>query len=114
VTSLKPAELKMAQQQISEMTSEWKPQDYKDDFTSAVRALIQKKAKAGDKATVEPFEEAPDLSESNVVDLSDLLRQSLGSKAKARKTAKTLAPKKSVAPAAKKAAGRASKTKKAA
>ncbi len=82
--SLKPAELKMAQQLIDEMTSAWKPAQFKDDFTSAIRALIQKKAKAGKTATVEPFEEAPDLSGSNVVDLSALLRQSLGSKSKHR------------------------------
>lgn len=76
--SLKPAELKMAQQLIAEMTSAWNPEEFKDDFTSAVRALIDKKAKAGDKEAVTPFEEAPDISGSNVVDLSELLRQSLG------------------------------------
>jgi DNA end-binding protein Ku len=114
--SLKPAELKMAQQLIDEMTSQWKPQEFKDEFTSAVRALIQKKAKAGQKATVEPFEEAPDLSNSNVVDLSDLLRQSLGSKAKAGKTAKSAAPAKKAASraAAKKSAVGSAKSKKAA
>lgn len=79
--SLKPAELKMAQQLVDQMTSDWKPEEFKDDFTSAIRALVDKKAKAGDKATVEPFEEAPDLGGSNVIDLSELLRQSLGAKA---------------------------------
>jgi DNA end-binding protein Ku len=78
--SLKPAELKMAQQLIEQMTSDWTPEQFKDDFTSAIHALVQRKAKAGDKATVEPFEEAPALGESNVVDLTELLRQSLGSK----------------------------------
>lgn len=97
--SLKPAELKMAQQLIDEMTSEWKPADFKDDFTSAVRALVEKKAKAGDKATVEPFEEAPDVGASNVVDLSELLRQSLGAKGRVG-TASAPAP----APAAQKRA----------
>jgi DNA end-binding protein Ku len=90
--SLKPAELKMAQQLIDEMTSDWRPQDFKDDFTSAVRALVDKKAKAGDKASVEPFEEALDVSASNVVDLSELLRQSLGAKNKGGKAAASAAP----------------------
>ena len=98
--SLKPAEMKMAQQLIDEMTSVWKPKEFKDDFTSAIRALIQKKAKAGQKATVEPFEEAPDLSDSNVVDLSELLKQSLSSKGKATGAAK---PSKSAASAEKSA-----------
>lgn len=79
-SALKPAELKMAQQLIDQMTSTWKPERFKDDFTSAIHALVQKKAKAGDKAIVEPLEKAPELQESNVVDLTELLRQSLRSK----------------------------------
>ena len=115
--SLKPAELKMAQQLIEEMTSVWKPGDFKDDFTGAIRALIQKKAKAGKTATVEPFEEAPDLGSSNVVDLSELLRQSLGGKSKG-KTAPAAAPAKKAAAKkatpARKAASATNRTKKAA
>ncbi len=88
VASVKPAELKMAQQLIEQMTSGWKPEQFKDDFTSAIRALVHRKAKAGKKATVEPFEAAPDLGESNVIDLTELLRQSLGSRAKAGKASK--------------------------
>lgn len=107
--SLKPAELKMAQQLIDEMTSSWKPEDFKDDFTSAVKALVEKKAKAGDKATVEPFEEAPDVGASNVVDLSELLRQSLAAKNKGGKAASP-----SLAPASKKAAVKKAPAKKAA
>ena len=106
--SLKPAELKMAQQLIKQMTSDWKPEQFRDDFTSAVRALVQRKAKAGEKASVEPFEEAPALGESNVIDLTDLLRQSLGSKAKTGKSSSTAAAKSSARPIPKKSAGRAS------
>jgi DNA end-binding protein Ku len=99
---LKPAELKMARQLIDEMTAAWKPQAYKDDFTAAIHALVAAKAKAGKKATVQPFEDAPDTDASNVVDLTELLRQSLGGKgAKAK-------------PAAKPAARRAASRKKAA
>ncbi|RZL29200.1 MAG: Ku protein, partial [Rubrivivax sp.] len=78
---LKPAELKMAQQLIDQMTQGWKPQDFEDDFTAAIHALVERKAKAGDKATVEPFETAPETSSDNVVDLTELLKQSLGGKA---------------------------------
>jgi DNA end-binding protein Ku len=79
-SKLKPTELKMAQQLIEQMTSDWKPEQFKDGFTSAIRALVHRKAKAGEKANVEPFEEAPDPGESNVIDLTELLRQSLSSK----------------------------------
>jgi DNA end-binding protein Ku len=89
---LKPAELKMARQLIAQMTDAWKPEQFKDDFTTAIHALVAAKAKAGDKATVQPFEQAPDTGSANVVDLTELLRQSLGgksrqSKAPARKAA---------------------------
>ena len=77
---LKPAELKMAQQLIAQMTGAWKPEQFKDDFTTAIHALVAAKAKAGDKATVKPFEDAPDTGSANVVDLTELLRQSLGGK----------------------------------
>ena len=111
--SLKPAELKMAQQLIDQMTSDWKPDEFKDDFTSAVRTLVDKKAKAGDKATVEPLEEAPDLGGSNVIDLSELLRQSLGTKGSAAKSSKQAAPaKKSSGAAAKKITAKTAKTPK--
>jgi DNA end-binding protein Ku len=103
-------------QLIKQMTSDWKPEQFKDDFTSAVRALVQRKAKAGEKASVEPFEEAPALGESNVIDLTDLLRQSLGSKAKAGRSSSAAAAKKSAdKPIPIRSAGRASpKGKKAA
>jgi DNA end-binding protein Ku len=99
---LKPAELKMAQQLIAQMTSDWKPEQFKDDFTEAIHKLVAAKAKAGKKATVQPFEEAPDMEASNVVDLTELLRQSLGGKAKA--PAKKAAARKSSSGSRKKAA----------
>lgn len=71
-------------------------------FTSSVRALVEKKAKAGDRATVEPFEDAADVSASNVVDLGELLRQSLGGKGKSGKNETAQAP--AVKASAKKAA----------
>ncbi len=105
---LKPAELKMARQLVAQMTAPWRPDHFKDDFSAAIRALVQRKAKAGDKASVPPFEEAPDLDRANVVDLTELLRQSLGGKA--GKTDKARAPVKRAAarktPARRGAAGR--------
>ncbi|MBW8843715.1 MAG: Ku protein [Burkholderiales bacterium] len=89
---LKAAELDMAQQLIGQMTGAWKPRQFKDDFTTAIHALVARKAKAGKKATVKPFEEAPELGGDNVVDLTELLRKSLGGKAGAAKTARPEAP----------------------
>ncbi len=75
---LKPAELKMAAQLISDMTGPWKSADYSDRFGDAVQALVDKKVAAGETQSVTPLEDAPaDAGVSNVVDLTDLLAKSL-------------------------------------
>ncbi len=84
---IKPAELKMAQQLIQEMTADWRPQDYQDEFTVAIRKLIDRKVKAGEAQTVEPLEEVPTQDQGNVVDLTELLKRSLGGGKKPAKRA---------------------------
>jgi DNA end-binding protein Ku len=79
---LKDTEVKMAQQLIKEMTVAFEPDRYRDEFSDAIRDLVARKARAGETQTVEPLEEAPDYSGDNVVDLTELLRGSLGRKGK--------------------------------
>ena len=75
---LKPAELKMAAQLISDMTGPWKAADYSDRFADAVQELVNKKVAAGETETVTPLEDAPaQIGTSNVVDLTELLAKSL-------------------------------------
>ena len=75
---LKPAELKMAAQLISDMTGPWKSGDYSDKFSDAIQQLVTKKVAAGQTETVTPLEDAPaEAGASNVVDLTALLAQSL-------------------------------------
>ena len=75
---LKPAELKMAAQLISDMTEPWKSGDYSDKFSDAIQQLVTKKVAAGQTETVTPLEDAPaEAGASNVVDLTALLTQSL-------------------------------------
>ena len=75
---LKPAELKMAAQLISDMTGPWKLADYSDRFGDAVQKLVNKKVAAGQTETVTPLEDAPaEAGASNVVDLTELLAKSL-------------------------------------
>lgn len=106
------AELKLAGQLITQMTTEWNADDYRNEFTGALRKLIEQRVGAGQTAAVESLEDAaPVASSGNVVDLSELLARSLkrekrGEKAgatAARKTAArtTAAPRK--APARKRA-----------
>jgi len=75
---LKPAELKMAAQLISDMTAPWDAQAYTDKFSAAIRELVGKKVAAGQTETVTPLEETPSAAGTgNVVDLTALLAASL-------------------------------------
>ena len=89
---LKAAELKMAQQLVKELSVEWKPKNYKDNFREAIMTLVEKKAKAGKTETVEALESIEKAEGSNVIDLTALLKQSLGNKP-ARKAPKKAAKK---------------------
>jgi DNA end-binding protein Ku len=89
--SLKAAELAMARQLIGDMTQQWKPGTYADKFTSAIHALVAKRVEAGATEKVEPMEEPGTNETSNVVDLTALLRQSLGKKATTSKATRSTA-----------------------
>lgn len=87
------AELKMARQLIDEMSGEWNPDDFKDEFRLRVMKLVEKKARAGKaKTVIQPQEQAPE--SAKVIDLTALLKNSLkGGKAPTKAKSKT-APKK--------------------
>ena len=91
-TGLKEAELKMARQLIQEMSADWQPQSFRDEFAEAIRALVARKAKAGEAQTVEPLEDSPDYGGANVVDLTELLKSSLAHKSARPGKSGTAAP----------------------
>jgi DNA end-binding protein Ku len=86
----------MARKLIDSMKSEWNPDAFKDDYEKALKALIARKLSG--KKIKAPAKEAG-TRPSNVIDLVDILRQSLnqkgtGSSKSARKSAaKTTATK---------------------
>jgi DNA end-binding protein Ku len=65
-------EVKMAEQLIDSLTSEWDPSKYQDDYRERVLELIERKA-AGEEIAVQPTEEEPE----EVPDLMAALEQSL-------------------------------------
>lgn len=76
---LKDGELKMARQLVSDMTEEWKPENYADKFTESIKALAAQRVEAGKTEKVTPLEgEDAGSTSGNVVDLSELLKRSLG------------------------------------
>lgn len=71
------SELKMAKMLVEDMSGQWDPEQYQDEFKAAVMALVEKKARAGKTETViEPQEESPTYAD-NVIDLTELLQRSL-------------------------------------
>jgi DNA end-binding protein Ku len=68
------AEMQMAKQLISSMTSDWHPEEYVDEYSEALEKLIEEKIEHPDHA-------APKLTKkpkaSNVIDLVSVLQKSL-------------------------------------
>ena len=104
--NLKPGELKMAAQLISDMTGKWKPADYTENFSAAVHKLVNRKIKAGETESVTPIRDVSNEERSsNVIDLTELLAKSLKRKTDTAGSAPPSAKLK-VAPPSKKAAAK--------
>ena len=78
-TGVSERELKMAERLIEDMTGEWEPQKYKDEYRDDVMALIKKKIKSGHTHTIVEPEKGDETQRkvSEVMDLMPLLKRSL-------------------------------------
>jgi DNA end-binding protein Ku len=76
-------ELDMALSLVNTMTDDWSPAKYQDEYREALMQIIEKKVKAGGKElpAVKGQPRAPD----QIIDLVDLLQESLGRTEKKRK-----------------------------
>jgi DNA end-binding protein Ku len=73
-------ELDMAKALVERMTDKWQPAKYKDDYRSALMELIEKKVASGGRTPrTAPTKARPT---TNVIDLMDVLRESLGNASK--------------------------------
>lgn len=72
-------EVDMAQRLVEDMTEQWDPNQYHDTFKDNVMALVERKLKDGKLEAVAEEPEAED-SGADVIDLTELLRRSLGGK----------------------------------
>lgn len=76
-------EIEMAEKLIDDMSGTWDPAAYHDTFRDDILALVDRKVHAGRTESVEPVEaEHPAPRTDNVIDLTDLLRKSLGQRGK--------------------------------
>ncbi|TRX76642.1 non-homologous end joining protein Ku [Pseudomonas mangiferae] len=88
---LNKRELDMAKRLIDDMSEDWEPTQYKDTFQEKIMALVERKAKEGHIESVEGPEET-DRQSADVIDLTELLKRSLGGgKAKAKTETKAAA-----------------------
>ncbi len=84
-------ELKMAKQLVEDMSGDWDPMEFKDEFKDEILRLVDRTAKAGQTETVtqpEPEEgQSTEGKGAKIIDLTELLQRSLrnkgGGKAKA-------------------------------
>jgi len=78
---LSERELKMAKQLVDDMSADWDPNEFKDEFKDEILRLVDKKVKAGQTETVtQPEPEESQSSEgrgAKIIDLTELLQRSL-------------------------------------
>lgn len=68
------AEMQMARQLIASMTTAWHPEEYTDEYHTALEKLIEDKIEHGDKTAPKP---AKKHKATNVIDLVSVLQKSL-------------------------------------
>ncbi|MDR9750377.1 Ku protein [Pseudomonas sp. SZMC_28357] len=107
--SLVKGELEMAKRLVQDMSADWQPEDYRDSFEDKIMALVDKKAREGKIENVETETGEEQRKSADVIDLTELLKRSLGGKATAKPAAKSTAAKTSKTPS-KPAAAKKTKT----
>lgn len=72
-------ELKMAEQLVSELQDDFKPDSYHDEFRDKLQQLVDEKVKAGQgERVMHPLEDEEEVrTGADVIDLTELLRKSL-------------------------------------
>ena len=81
---LNKKELDMARRLVDDMSAKWNPEEYQDTFTDKVMQLVEQKARAGKIESVERADDQEERRSADIVDLTELLKRSLGDKPRAR------------------------------
>ncbi|MCU7282472.1 Ku protein [Pseudomonas peradeniyensis] len=86
-SKLDKRELDMARKLVQDMSGPWTPDEYHDAFRQTILDLVEEKASKGKIETVDKGEGAPAEKGADIIDLTELLKRSLGGKTKAKKPA---------------------------
>lgn len=71
-------ELKMAERLVAEMTEEWDPTKYHDEYRDELLAFIRKRRRAGQTTSApEPEAEPATRKRADIIDIAELLKRSL-------------------------------------
>lgn len=76
-------ELDMAKRLVQDMSGPWTPEDYQDAFRQTILDLVEEKASKGKISVVEKGDGAAAQKSADIVDLTELLKRSLGGTRKA-------------------------------
>ena len=80
-----PKEIDLAKRLVDDMTEHWKPGEFKNTYHEDLMARIKEKIKEGQTEEItEPSNEKAERPRAQVIDLADLLKQSLGKKGGAK------------------------------
>lgn len=80
-------ELQMAKRLVEDMSGEWTPDEYHNVFKQTIMELVEEKARHGKIAVVESTKESAGEKSADIIDLTELLKRSLGGKSPAKKKA---------------------------
>ncbi|WP_426807835.1 Ku protein [Pseudomonas sp. WOUb67] len=87
-------ELGMAKRLVEDMSGPWAPDEYHDAFRQTILDLVEEKASKGKIETVAKGEGADEEKSADILDLTELLKRSLGGKAKGATKPATKRPRK--------------------
>lgn len=99
-TQVTDKEIKMAASLVNEMTEPWDPEQYRDTFREDLMKVVKKKIKANQTHTLtEAEQESAEVEHkaSNVVDLMELLKKSIGDKSGKKSDTEKARPKRAAA-----------------
>ncbi|AMS17903.1 Ku protein [Pseudomonas chlororaphis] len=81
---LTKGERDMAKRLVADMSTDWQPEEYRDSFTDKIMALVEKKAQAGKIEDVESSTGEEQRKSADVIDLTEMLKRSLGSRSRSK------------------------------
>jgi DNA end-binding protein Ku len=94
---LAKGELEMAKRLVEDMSADWTPEEYRDSFEDKIMALVEKKANEGKIEDVETATGEEVRKTADVIDLTELLKRSLGGKSGGKTASKPATKAKSTA-----------------